>query len=159
MAGSERARWSGILLSMPTDFPFSHRLSVRFCDCDPRGHVNNAVYFTYFEECRLALWRHLTGADSMPGLGTILARAECDFRAPAFVNDQLDVCVKVGEMGRSSITLVYEVVNAKTGQVLANSKAVLVTFDYEAQRPMPIPEDVRQLIVEKLGADRGQTPA
>ena len=144
---------------MPTDFPFSHRLSVRFRDCDPRGHVNNAVYFTYFEECRLALWRHLTGADSMPGFGTILARAECDFRAPAFVNDQLDVCVKVGEMGRSSITLVYEVVNAKTGQVLANSKAVLVTFDYKAQRPMPIPEDVRQLIVEKLGADRGQTPA
>ena len=142
---------------MSTDFPFSHRLSVRFRDCDPRGHVNNAVYFTYFEECRLALWRHLTGADSMPGFGTILARAECDFLAPAFVNDQLDVCVKVGEMGRSSITLVYEVVNAKTGQVLANSKAVLVTFDYKAQRPMPIPEDVRQLIVQKLGSDRGQT--
>jgi acyl-CoA thioester hydrolase len=152
-----RARWSGILLSMATDFPFSHRLSVRFRDCDPRGHVNNAVYFTYFEECRLALWRHLTGADGMPGFGTILARAECDFRAPAFVNDQLDVRVKVGELGRSSITLVYDIVNVKTGQCLANSKAVLVSFVYKAQRPMPIPEEVRGLLA-KMGSDRGQTP-
>jgi acyl-CoA thioester hydrolase len=138
---------------MSSDFPFSHRLSVRFRDCDPRGHVNNAVYFTYFEECRLALWRHLTGADGMPGFGTILARAECDFRAPAFVNDLLDVRVKVGEIGRSSITLVYEIMNVKTRQVLASSKAVLVTFDYQAQKPVPVPDEVRQLI-ERLGGQR-----
>ena len=131
---------------MPTDFPFSHRVQVRFRDCDPRGHVNNAVYFTYFEECRLALWRHLSGSEGLPGTATILAHAECDFRAPAFVNDLLDVRVKVADLGRSSIKLEYEVVNVRTGQCLADSKAVLVTFDYRAQRSMAIPADARSLL-------------
>ena len=55
----------------------------------------------------------------------------------------------------------YEIVNVKTAQCLANSKAVLVMFDYKAQRPMPIPDEVRGLLRklgESLGSDRGQTP-
>jgi acyl-CoA thioester hydrolase len=133
-------------MSTSTEFPFSHRIQVRFRDCDPRGHVNNAVYFTYFEECRLALWRHLSGSEGLPGATTILAHAECDFRAPAFVNDLLDVRVKVAAVGRSSITLVYEIVNATTSQCLASSRAVLVTFDYASQRSTPIPPEARSLL-------------
>ena len=38
---------------------FSHTLEVRFRDCDPMGHVNNAVYLTYLEQARLAQWRAL----------------------------------------------------------------------------------------------------
>ena len=34
-----------------------HRLQVRFRDCDPLGHVNNAVYLTYLEQARFNLWR------------------------------------------------------------------------------------------------------
>ena len=58
----------------------------------------------------------------MPGTGTIIVHAECDYRAPAFVNDALDVRVKAGEVGRSSFALHYEIVNATTGQCLANAK-------------------------------------
>ena len=36
---------------------FTHRLEVRFRDCDPMGHVNNAVYLTYLEQARFAHWR------------------------------------------------------------------------------------------------------
>ena len=42
-----------------TDFAFSIRLDVRFRDCDSQGHVNNAVFFTYLEQCRLLFWRHM----------------------------------------------------------------------------------------------------
>ena len=38
------------------DAPFLHRLVVRFRDCDMMGHTNHAVYFTYMEQCRFALW-------------------------------------------------------------------------------------------------------
>jgi acyl-CoA thioesterase FadM len=37
---------------MSSDDVYRHRLSVRFRDCDAMGHVNHAVYFTYFEQCR-----------------------------------------------------------------------------------------------------------
>jgi acyl-CoA thioester hydrolase len=40
---------------------FVHRLEVRFRDCDPLGHVNNAVYLTYLEQARFAHWRAVWG--------------------------------------------------------------------------------------------------
>ena len=53
-----------------------HRLTVRFSDCDLLGHVNNAVYLTYFEECRVAWWRELGGSTTLPGgIGVILVLA------------------------------------------------------------------------------------
>ena len=54
------------------------------------GHVNHAVYFTYFEQCRLTGWRELTGA-AHPHTRVIIARAECDYRAPAVFGDELEV--------------------------------------------------------------------
>ena len=66
------------------------------------GHVNHAVYFTYLEQCRLTFWRELTGWPS-PHTRVILARAECDYRAPAHFGDELEVRLSVGEIGRSSL--------------------------------------------------------
>jgi acyl-CoA thioester hydrolase len=129
-----------------TDFPFRHRLDVRFRDCDAMGHVNHAVYFTYFEQCRFALWRRLGGGSGLPGAGTIVVHAECDYRAPASVNDALDVGLKVGDLGQSSFTLFYEIVDVATGQRLADGKTVNVTFDYAAGKTIPIPDRTRQLL-------------
>jgi acyl-CoA thioester hydrolase len=131
---------------MPTGYMFSHRIDVRFRDCDPRTHVNNAVYHTYLEESRLALWRHLFGTGGMPGVGTILARTEIDFLAPAFAHETLDVRVSIAGLGRSSITMTYTIVNAKTDQTLVRAKAVIVTFDYAANKATPIPAEARDVL-------------
>lgn len=137
---------------MSSAFPFTHRLEVRFSDCDSMGHVNHAVYFTYLEQCRFALWRHLYGISGLPGTGTIMAHAECDYRAPAFVNDALDVRVKVSDISRSSFALVYEIANATTGQRLADGRTVIVTYDYAGGRSMPIPAEARALLEKIRGA-------
>jgi acyl-CoA thioester hydrolase len=130
---------------------FSHRLSVRFKDCDPHGHANNAVYHTYLEEARLALWRQTFGGQGVPGMGTILARVEMDYLAPAFVSDLLEIRVTIGELGRSSIPMSYDVVNVSTGQSLVTAKCVIVAFDYKAKKSMAIPQDVRDQVA-KLAA-------
>jgi acyl-CoA thioester hydrolase len=44
---------------------FIHRVEVRFRDCDPMGHVNNAVYLTYLEQARFAHWRALWGMGTL----------------------------------------------------------------------------------------------
>src|SRR5205807_7630913 len=128
---------------MPTAFAFHHRVEVRFRDCDPMGHVNHAVYFSYLEQCRFAFWRHVTGRDAGPGAGIILARAECDYRAPAFFGEALDVRINVAEVGRSSFALVYEILNATTGQKLADARTVLVAYDYAAAESRPLTSDMR----------------
>ena len=126
---------------MPTDFAYRHRLSVRFRDCDAMGHVNHAVYFTYLEQCRLTFWRELTGAPS-PHTRVIIARAECDYRAPAHFGDELEVRLRVGDDRpiqlhaglRDRRTSVERPAGRATG------KTVMVSYDYAAAKSMPLPD-------------------
>jgi acyl-CoA thioester hydrolase len=136
---------------MSIDFAHRHRLTVRFRDCDAMGHVNHAVYFTYFEQGRLTWWRELTGAPS-PHTRVIIARAECDYRAPAHFGDELEVRVGIGEIGRSSFTLVYEIAQAVSGQLIAVGKTVMVSYDYEKRTSMALPAATRELL-ERLRAE------
>ena len=109
------------------------------------GHVNHAVYFTYLEQCRLTFWRELTGWPS-PHTRVILARAECDYRAPAHFGDELEVRLKVGEIGRSRFVLAYEIVAASDERVIATGKTVMVSYDYEAGKSVPLSADARALL-------------
>jgi acyl-CoA thioester hydrolase len=135
---------------MTSDFAYRHRLVVRFRDCDAMGHVNHAVYFTYLEQCRLTFWRELTGTPS-PYTRVIVARAECDYRSPAHFGDELDVRLTVGDIGRSSFTLLYDIVHAETERAVASGKTVMVSYDYASSRPLPLPPETRELL-ERLRA-------
>ena len=129
---------------------YRHRLSVRFRDCDAMGHVNHAVYFTYFEQGRLTFWREVTGAPS-PHTRVIIARAECDYRSPARFGDELEVRVGIGEIGRSSFTLTYEIVHVGGDRLVATGKTVMVSYDYDNGAPIPLPAAARELL-ERLKA-------
>lgn len=128
---------------------FAHRLTVRFADCDPLGHVNNAVYLTYLEETRFAHWRAEWGFgtdDPAPDIpGVILARVEIDYRAQARYGDVLEIRMRVTTLGRSSFTYEYEIVDARGG-VVATAKSIMVMFDYASQKPVPIPGRVRAML-------------
>jgi acyl-CoA thioester hydrolase len=137
---------------MPSDFAYAHRLSVRFRDCDAMGHVNHAVYFTYFEQCRLTFWREITGTPS-PHTRVIIARAECDYRSPAHFGDELEVRLAVGEIGRSSFTLAYEIALVVGGRLVASGKTVMVSYDYAAGGSVPLPEATRELLQRLKGSD------
>jgi acyl-CoA thioester hydrolase len=130
---------------MPAGWAYRHRVSVRFRDCDAMGHVNHAVYFTYLEQCRLTFWRELTGWPS-PHTRVILARAECDYRAPAHFGDELEVRLNVDEIGRSSFVLVYEIADVKDDRLIAAGKTVMVSYDYDAGKAVPLPAETRALL-------------
>jgi acyl-CoA thioester hydrolase len=130
---------------MSTEFASRHRLVVRFRDCDAMGHVNHAVYFTYFEQCRLMCWRELTGTPT-PYTRVIVARAECDYRAPAHFGDELDIGMRVGDVGRSSFALWYAIANAADGRTLAEGRTVMVGYDPTASKSVPLPGETRALL-------------
>jgi acyl-CoA thioester hydrolase len=124
---------------------FTHRLDVRFRDCDPMGHANNAVYLTYLEQARLAHWRSLWGFGSRKRTdvpGVILARAEIDFRRPARYGDVLEIRIGLAGIGRTSFTYDYEIAD-EAGNLVATAKTVLVMYDYAAGKPVPVPEEIR----------------
>ena len=131
-------------------FPFRHQLVVRFSDCDPMGHANHAAYFTYFEQCRLTWWRHLGSTTGPPGASAVIVHAECDYRAPALAHDQLEVRLTLGGIGRSSVTLHYEIVNAATAVRLAEGKTISVTLDPLTGQRIPV-ADVTRTLLERGG--------
>ena len=126
---------------------FTHRLEVRFRDCDPLGHVNNAVYLTYLEQARFALWRKLWGLGqdtSSARPGVILARSEVDYKVPARYGDTLEIRLFVARLGRTSFTYSYEVAD-QAGRIVAVATTVQVMYDYKTAKPVPIPDDIRAM--------------
>ena len=128
---------------------FAHRIEVRFRDCDPLGHVNNAAYLTYLEQARLFYWRSLWGfglerneAERRSRPGVIMARAEIDYRLPAHYGQTLEVRIDLAAIGKTSFTYDYEIVDEEN-RVMASARTVQVMYDYEAARPVPIPDDIR----------------
>jgi acyl-CoA thioester hydrolase len=128
---------------------FVHRLEVRFRDCDPMGHANNAVYFTYLEQTRFSHWRSLWGFGTpqlpagMPGV--ILAHAECHYKRPVKYGDVLEIRLRVAGLGRTSFRYDYEILDDQQ-RLVATATTVQVMYDYDAGRPVPIPDDIRRLL-------------
>ena len=139
---------------------FSHQLEVRFRDCDPLGHVNNAVYLTYLEQARFAHWRAARLADPALGgggasgapeevPGVIMARVEIDYRRPARYGQVLRIDLGVAGVGRTSFTYEYELRDT-TGQLIASARTVIVRYDYAAGKPVPISEDIKRALTRNL---------
>lgn len=118
-------------------------------------HVNNAVYFSYLEEARFAYWQEVLAVPMAAQRSFILARAECDFKAPATMGDRLEVRVRVASIGRSSFTFEYEIADAPTGRLVVSARTVQVMYDYDAQRPTPMPDEVRAAIEQYEGRSLG----
>jgi acyl-CoA thioester hydrolase len=122
---------------------FEHELDVRFRDCDPLGHVNNAVYLSYLEAARFSWWRQTFGAAAFTTHGFIIARIEIDYRKAALPGDCLVVRLRVEAIGTSSFRLVYEIANTRTREVVAEARSVQVAYDYAQGRSVPISTDLR----------------
>jgi acyl-CoA thioester hydrolase len=124
---------------------------VIFRDVDTFGHVNNAVYLSYFEWARAQLWFDLTGAKGEPqDIGFIVARAEIDFIAQIAM-EPIEIRVRVSEMRNTSLDTVYEI-RLRDGQVAATGKVVVVLFDWNEQRKKPITDELRQKVRERCAS-------
>jgi acyl-CoA thioester hydrolase len=128
-------------------YRFRFPVEVRFRDLDALGHVNNAVYLTYLESARIAWWLHVTGRTGLRGMDMILARVELDFRSPVLYGEALEVGLRCASVRRSSFTVDAAIVERAGGRLVAQARKVLVHFDYAAQRPAPLPEDLRQRLL------------
>ena len=122
---------------------FEYELEVLFRDCDPLGHVNNAVYLTYLEAARFAWWRNTFGAQGLKEHGFIVARVEIDYRKAALPGDRLLVRLRVEDIGRSSFKVGYEILNARTRELVAEAKSVQVAYDYSQGQTVPLSETLR----------------
>jgi acyl-CoA thioester hydrolase len=118
---------------------------VTFRDVDSFGHVNNAVYFTYFEWARAQLWFAIDGGSEPRDIDFIVARAECDFRLQIEM-EPIDLLVRIAEMRTTSLDFVYEIRKTKGGALAATGKVVVVLFDWSSQSKIAVSDELRRRV-------------
>jgi acyl-CoA thioester hydrolase len=130
------------------EFHFYYPIKVRYADLDPQGHVNNAIYLTYFEEARSAYIQHLELWDGKTflDLPVILAETRVVYRAPVLLNQKVHIGVSVVRLGNKSFTMEYALEDQETGRTLAQATTVQVAYDYHQERTIPIPPAWRKAI-------------
>ncbi len=135
------------LKALPDDVYLLHRslYTMRWSDMDAFGHVNNAMYFTYFEQARVD-W--LDAIDVAHGL--VLANISCTFIQPLKYPDELEVRLYAGPPGRSSLDSYYEIYDrAGAGARCAIAHGTIVWYDHVAGRSSEIPGEVREHLVHR----------
>lgn len=139
-------------------YRFTLSIPVRFRDVDAMGHVNNAVYLTYFEAARIPYYLMLSGRPDLARTDMIVARIECDYRSPATFGDTLVVGVRMEEIRSRSFTLSYRIEDAASATLVAAGRSVQVAYDYAARKTQMVPADLIQAAEEyelrPLRADR-----
>jgi acyl-CoA thioester hydrolase len=113
------------------------KIQVRFRDCDMMGHVNNAVYLSYFEQARMHYFEKLIGADwDYKNDGILLVKNEVEYLKPIVLHDTPEIIVYLVEIGEKSFTLGYEV--KVNDEIRSKGISKLVCFDFQSQKSVQV---------------------
>ena len=127
-------------------------IPVAWGEQDAFGHLNNVVYFRYFENVRMHYLERIGALRSHAeaGIGVILATTTCDFLRPVQWPASLRIrtgCIKVGN---TSFTLAYELTDNED-RIVATGTSVLVMYDYTKATKVTIPDPIRAAIATLQG--------
>ncbi len=129
-------------------FPIVTEIPVQWGEMDAYGHVNSGVFFRYFEVARVEYLARCGFLESyeLEQVGAILHSAECRYRRPVLYPDTVLVGARATEVSEDRFTMDYLAVSLTSGDVVAEGRAVVVSFDYATRRKTPLPAQVRSRI-------------
>lgn len=121
---------------------------VRWGDMDAFAHVNNTVYFRYFEQARIGYFNQIKAMEYMQehGIGPILAATSCRFKAPLKAPDTIQIGATISEFAKHKLIMKYAVWSNSLQRVVAEGEGVIVFVNYSKHQKMPVPAE----IVEKI---------
>lgn len=129
-----------------SDYVFTYPLEVRFRDTDGLGHVNNAVYLTYFEAVRLAYGLYLIKGTRLEDIPFIMGEATVRYVKPVFYGDEIIATARVGRIGTKSFVFEHEI--RRGDEVVTTGSTVMIWYDYANQQTLPIPAEFRARVAE-----------
>ena len=133
-----------------SDFKFHTPLRVRWMECDAQGIVYNGAYMDYLEVGQSEYYRNLGFSIYKVGqrgfFDTAVVKTTLEFRAPARVDEILELYVRVGDFGNTSFHLEMEIYQEDSDTVLTVIQRVYVGFDASSSTACRVPGEVRELI-------------
>jgi acyl-CoA thioester hydrolase len=131
-------------------YPVIIEFPVAWGEMDAMNHVNNIVYFRYFESARIAYFEKAGMFSYMTetGIGPILATISCKFKIPLSYPDNVFIGAKVVSIEEDRFVMNHVVISKKHQKVAAEGDGMIVTFNYREGKKVIIPEVVRQRILD-----------
>ncbi len=135
-----------------TNFPYEITQEVAFRDIDAMGHVNNAVFFAYFETVRIKFLGEIMEdsgllSTELLDLPLILVEASCIYKSPALLTELLRIGTGISRFGTKSFDMLYRV-EGEDGRLVAYGRTVQVMYDYVSRSAFPIPDELKQYLAD-----------
>ena len=133
-----------------SDFQFKTPVRVRWMECDAQGIAYNGAYLGYLEIGQAEYYRNLGFAIyTIPKSGYFdfaVVKSTLEFKAPARVDEIIELHVRVSKIGNTSLTLNMEIYPEDSGRLLTSIEAIYVGYDAATQSSKRVPDDIRALI-------------
>ncbi len=132
------------------EYRFHLSLRVRWSECDLQGIVYNACYLTYLEVAQVEYFRNLGiliyDEKQRASFDTATVKATLEFKAPARLDEMIDVYTRVSRIGSTSFTMETEIYREDSDFLLVNAEVVYVNYDSDQSVARPVSDDVRARI-------------
>ncbi|SHL99918.1 acyl-CoA thioesterase [Mucilaginibacter sp. OK098] len=131
-----------------SDYKYKTPIAIRFSDIDAVGHVNNAIYLTYFEVARLNYWREIINWDLRKN-GVIVGRSEVNYLKPITLEDEIVCYVRTTRIGNSSFDMMHLLVRITPNgeEICTTGKTVCISYDYSLNKSVSIPLREREKMI------------
>ncbi|ASJ98453.1 acyl-CoA thioesterase [Shewanella marisflavi] len=127
-----------------SQFPFHTRISVAWGEMDALQHVNNVVYFRYFETARIDFFNQLFPLDKLykSGMGPVISDNQARYKRPVTYPDTLLVGVSISDIHNDRFTMHYQVFSEQQQAITTTGSSVAVMFDFHKQAKAELPAEL-----------------
>lgn len=138
-------------LPNPSIFRNTLPIQIRFSDVDVVGHVNNIVYFAYYDTGKAAFMAELLGRlVTWDKVDTVVANVDCAFISPILFGENIEVLTTCTGLHDKSFKLLQMLRNADSGEVKSVCETVMVSFDPHTQKSAPLSDEWREKLSSVL---------
>ena len=130
-------------------FDFKHilPLQIRFNDIDALGHVNNSVYFSFYDLGKSSYFEAVEkGPIDWRAADIVIANIHADFLAPIFMHNKIAVRTAVAEIGNKSLRMVQQIIDTDKGDIKSECTTIMVGFDPKTSEAKEISNEWRSKI-------------
>ncbi len=133
-----------------TKFPVVIEIPILWGYMDAYQHVNNVIFFRFFESVRIAYFDRIgfTTLKKAIGIGPILASTECKYKIPLKYPDKVSIGAKISDLEEDRFTMKYILISHQLNKLAAEAKAIVVSYDYKNDQKVPIPQEIITKIIE-----------
>jgi acyl-CoA thioester hydrolase len=130
-----------------SDFRHFHRITTRWMDNDAYGHVNNVVYYSWFDTVvnQYLIVNGVLDVEKSPVIGLVV-ETQCNYFAPVSFPEEISAGLRVTKLGKSSVRYEVGIFRGNDQEAAAHGHFVHVYVDRESRKPAEIPSAMRALL-------------